>query len=482
MQRTESAGVRVIIAAAFGASVLAAGAVTATHTPLRCRVLPLIAVAAGLLFGGACAAAVAGAWSSQYLGIPRNSIVRFTGTVLEDSRRLADGRSLVRMRADHAFGRDGSSSASEGEVLVTAPSGSSFSAGENLVLAATIVPFGFGADGASNLYAQLTKPQFTARVSAAGIHRAGWSGALAETRSSLLHATLAVAACAGGVSAPLLQALLTGNQDSLDAGVSGDFRRAGCAHILALSGMHLGILTALVSLLFSRLFGKRPAFLLGLIFVAFYIWLAGPRPSLLRAGLMFAVAGFALVRGRRVSGAAVLSICFCVQLAAVPQSGLSLSFQLSYLAIGGILFASPIVTRLAAPYVTPAGAALAGAGVGAHVAVLPLVAAVFGEVFPVGLVAGMLLGPLVAVYLWSGLVSMAVTSLCGAFAAGVPFASGLCVRVTEYLGQAMQAVVEIAAKVPGASIGVGPSLAVSLAAVCCLLIPGAAARRVRRRS
>ncbi len=488
LQRSGPDGTRLLIAAALGACLLAAVGLTAAHAPLGWNVLPLTVCAGGLLCGGLCAMAVRNGSSIQYTGIPPASVARFTGAVIEDSRKLPDGRSLFHFRIDRAYARDGTSSSSDAEVAVTAPSGLQFSAGELLSLDAKIHPFRYSVDGPADLLSMSRGPQLTSRVADSGIRCLGFRGPLSQTRAALFRATLDAARQAGGESAALFQALLTGNQENLDAGLSRDFRLAGCAHILALSGMHLGILTALVSLLFARLVGKRPAYLLGVLFAAFYIWLAGPRPSLVRAGLMFAVAGFALVRGRKVEPPAVLSVCFCIQLAAVPLSGLSLSFQLSYAAIAGIVLVSPLVTRLVSPYATPAGAALVGAGVGAHIAVLPLVAAVFGEVFPIGLLAGIVLGPLVTLYMWSGLLSMVLNAIgafftsIGALSSAAVAVAGASVRTTEHIGQVMQAAVESAARVSGAPIGIPSALLVSVGALSLLLIPELASGRVRRKS
>ncbi|MFN3368570.1 MAG: ComEC/Rec2 family competence protein, partial [Thermus sp.] len=120
------------------------------------------------------------------------------------------------------------------------------------------------------------------------------------------------------------------------------FQRAGLAHLLALSGLHVGFLVASLLLAFTPL--GRWRYLLALLALPLYLWLAGASPSLVRASLM---AGFSLLGLFLGLGAAgvlqALGLALFLQLLWLPQGLLSLSLQLSYLAVLGLaLVLSPL--------------------------------------------------------------------------------------------------------------------------------------------
>jgi len=438
---------------------------------------PFVALAIGVLVGAMCIETVVLNRSSRYFGFPVQTVAQFAGQALGDSSRAANGGYITRFAVTSVVGGDGRSASANAEVSVFSPVGFPFSAGEKAALKAAIrgrpVNESFGADQSKQFF-------YTASVTAAEIHRQGWAADIDRLRSHVVRAVLAATGATGGSAGPLLQALLTGNRDNLDPLVALQFRRAGCAHILALSGMHLGILTALLSMLFSRFLGKRTAYAVGLFFIVVFVWIAGAKPSLVRAALMFAVAGYASVRGRRTTPEAILSLCFGLQLVLAPETAMELSFQLSYLAIGGVILASPIVVRLASHYLTPQVATLVGAGIGAQFAVLPLVAGTFGEAFPIGLAAGIVLGPLVTLFVWCGLSTMAVGLVGGLLdgaadhlqvvAAAAQTAGQFARSVTESIGNVMSSVVDVAATVPGVRLGVGAALLVSLCAIGLLVL------------
>ncbi|WP_455382228.1 ComEC/Rec2 family competence protein, partial [Salinispira pacifica] len=392
-----------------GITLLVGAGVAGSVLPHRLATFSLFVLAAGLLSGWVCAAALFSRLQMQYFGVSTANIARFDAVVTEDSRIVARGRTQAVAHVFRVYPGGGGWASSCAEVMIDAPSGLRLNRGERLRVDSRIrraVP-----DGGRSTPEVLTAVPCRSTVIAADISRLGWASAEAALRASLLTALLRTAERAGGQNSPLLQALLTGNQDNLAAGVARQFRRAGCAHILALSGMHLGVLTAAISLLFARLFSRRAAYVVGLLFVAGYVWLAGPKPSLVRAALMFGVAGFAVFRGRRLSPYHALALCFALQLLLQPAAGHAVSFGLSYLAIAGVIVGSSVVVRGAGALLTPPGAALVGAGVGAQISVLPLSVAVFGEVFPFGIAAAVVLGPLVTLYIWTGLVSMSVAVL-----------------------------------------------------------------------
>jgi competence protein ComEC len=149
-----------------------------------------------------------------------------------------------------------------------------------------------------------------------------------------------------GETNALLRALLTGLRDGLPRETVASFRSAGASHILALSGLHLGIIYLLLSKLLSVLGNGRVAYVLRSVVVvaacAFYALMTGAGPSIVRALLFISINE--LMRhapGRRKSPVAVWCIALLIQLVISPWVIRSVGFQLSYLAMLGIFLLFP---------------------------------------------------------------------------------------------------------------------------------------------
>ncbi len=156
-------------------------------------------------------------------------------------------------------------------------------------------------------------------------------------------------------TAALLKALLAGRREGLDPATVSAFREAGAAHILALSGLHLGILYGILQGALAWLGHSRAATLvrsaLSVGAAGFFLLMTGASPSLVRAFLFICLGELSrLLPGRRRHPAGIFCAALILQLAVAPGVVTSLGFQLSYLALLGIVTVFP---RLEAWY--PAG-------------------------------------------------------------------------------------------------------------------------------
>ena len=228
----------------------------------------------------------------------------------------------------------------------------------------------------------------------------------------------------GGPGAALLLALLLGDRHHLRAEEVEAFRRAGALHLLALSGLHVGLVYALaatvgrglgtVGLLLAPRWQRvwlALAAAVGVGAVFLYVELAGTRPSLARATVMLALARLAAGAGRPTRSLNVLALSAIVVVATDPRAVRELSFQLSYAALLGILLLGPWISRRLPAALPPALRSAVGMAVGAQAATLPLVLAVFGRVHPIGVVAGLVMVPYTALFLWGGIACVAAAEL-----------------------------------------------------------------------
>ena len=146
----------------------------------------------------------------------------------------------------------------------------------------------------------------------------------------------------------LLRALLTGKRDLLDRATTAAFRRAGASHILALSGLHLGIIYLIISrLLFFLGKSRRASILRSAIIVGLcgaYMAAPGSGPSIVRAFIFITLAEIARnCPGRRRSGVNIWCTALLIQLCVKPSVISSIGFQLSYLAMLGTFMLFPVL-------------------------------------------------------------------------------------------------------------------------------------------
>lgn len=245
--------------------------------------------------------------------------------------------------------------------------------------------------------------------------------------------------------APLALALLIGQRDEIDQGLADAFTETGMAHLLAISGMHLAAMAGLLWLACRSLFlGHKRSSALVLVAVLGYATLVGWTPSIGRAAVMVAVLCAASLgdRGRRPANG--LALAALVTLAINPCFLFHVGWQLSFLAVGTLMFAFPPADRWMNRRLDPATAAdadadpldalerrlegrwkrsvrraflvppsmlLASAVV--WVVCLPLVVHRFHVVAPIGILLNLPLIPIVSVAVIAGVLGLALSTVWG---------------------------------------------------------------------
>ncbi|MBS3770068.1 MAG: ComEC family competence protein [Bacteroidales bacterium] len=148
----------------------------------------------------------------------------------------------------------------------------------------------------------------------------------------------------------IASALLLGYKDFLTPEVRSRFSSAGAMHILAVSGLHVGIIYLIVHYLLFFMerypYGKIIKVVIILIILVGYAFLTGLSPSVSRATLMFSVIAIGQVLRRYSSVYNSLAFSAFVLLVINPLLIFSISFQLSYLAVYSIVFFQPRFYKL----------------------------------------------------------------------------------------------------------------------------------------
>jgi competence protein ComEC len=184
------------------------------------------------------------------------------------------------------------------------------------------------------------------RVPQAGIRGAWlrWRDALRRRAGGWLLADLPDLDTQRSQRDALLGALLLGRRGPELDGLGESFRRAGLAHFLAISGLHLGVMAGFV-LMLARLGGRHRRWHGWLVIAAVgvYLVLVEVRMPVLRAGVMTLAASLGLVSGRRMQVGGLVSASAVGLLLWRPDQLLGPGFQLSYGVVLGLIHLSPLV-------------------------------------------------------------------------------------------------------------------------------------------
>ena len=149
--------------------------------------------------------------------------------------------------------------------------------------------------------------------------------------------------------AGIAKALLLGDKSTLSIETKRSFSNAGAMHVLAVSGLHVGIIMYLLLFIigkFSRFISKRNAVVVCVLLVWIYAGITGFSPSVMRAAFMFSVLMIGQERSRNASSLNTLFFSAFVLLVINPMLIYDIGFQLSYLAVLGILLTYQNISRL----------------------------------------------------------------------------------------------------------------------------------------
>ena len=238
----------------------------------------------------------------------------------------------------------------------------------------------------------------------------------------------------------IVRALVIGDKREIDTDLREDFSIAGVAHLLAISGLHVSLIAAIIAALLKPVTGARAAAVIAPILVFMYSALVGFAPSVTRAAIMFAFMSTAPLVGRPSDGTTRLSLAFIVILLINPLDIASPGFILSFSASAGLIWldrpmnqllctgrifkGNDIITRLF-KYI----AGLFSATVCAQMATYPAIATFYGTFSIISFAANIVLVPLCLVSLAAAIVGImfpAVAVIPDSMLALLKYLVGVC--------------------------------------------------------
>jgi len=195
--------------------------------------------------------------------------------------------------------------------------------------------------------------------------------------------------------ASLAQGILLGIRGNIPSPVKDSFSHSGTAHLLAISGLHLGIVAGILLSIGVWLFGRRyyTYVWLALVVIWLYALITGMHPPVVRGAIMASLFLFAELLGRQRNILPSLALAAAVMIGLSPQVLWGASFQLSFLAMLGLILIAPSLIALGRKAVNNtlgedrAASSIArivtdsfGVTLGAVIAVWPVIAHYFGIV------------------------------------------------------------------------------------------------------
>jgi competence protein ComEC len=251
----------------------------------------------------------------------------------------------------------------------------------------------------------------------------------------------------------LVRGMVLGDRSLIPEEVEVDFRKSGITHVLAISGQHVAIFTAIIYFaLRSFAVPLTPRVFITLALVWLYILVAGAPPSAIRAGVVATPVLLAGVLGRQLSPLHFMTAMLALVLPYNPMLVYSAGFQLSVAAVFGILFLrKPLKKLLENTILRPFGkppevvSNLLSISLAAQIATAPIIAASFEEVSVVGVFTNLVAVPLSGPILALGLVAAIVGQGLSLLAFPLNFVNG-------FLVSALELVAGFAASLPFATV------------------------------
>jgi competence protein ComEC len=201
------------------------------------------------------------------------------------------------------------------------------------------------------------------------------------------------------MSQTLAQGITIGIRDNIPDSVRDSFSHTGTSHLLAISGLHLSILAGILVSIGIWLFGRRHYLYVWLALGAIWLYalITGMHPPVVRAAIMASLFLIAELLGRQRSAIIALTVAAAIMVGISPQILWTASFQMSFMAMVGLIFVAPLFQSLGrkiikaklgkeGPSVTVANiiSDAAAVSLGAIIGVGPLVAYYFGIISFVG--------------------------------------------------------------------------------------------------
>jgi competence protein ComEC len=210
----------------------------------------------------------------------------------------------------------------------------------------------------------------------------------------------------------IINALFLGQRQAISKDTYQSFTKSGAIHILAISGLHIGLLMFLLGFLFKPLFHLKHGRVLVPVLIVLFLWcyafLTGMSASVIRAVTMFSLVSIAIYGNRVANTLHVLVVSFFLLLLYNPFYLFDIGFQLSYLSVFAIVWIKPILDIFWSPkyYIIKKFADIFKITLSVQFGVLPLSLFYFHQFPGLFFISNLVIIPLLGILLCAGLLTI----------------------------------------------------------------------------
>jgi competence protein ComEC len=207
-------------------------------------------------------------------------------------------------------------------------------------------------------------------------------------------------------------ALVTGDKSHLNYETKKNFVDTGTAHVLALSGLHVGIISMGIAVMLGWVYNRKFKLLIFVVVISGFIIFTGAQPSTLRAGLMASLFLLSLTFERRPKPLNIIALAALLIIVFDPMMIYSAGLQMSVASICGIIILFPLIQKTLYRLFPKRSNLLEylinsiAVSVAASAIVSPLVAYYFGHYSMIGFFANIIIIPLMSLGMVFSMLSL----------------------------------------------------------------------------
>lgn len=215
----------------------------------------------------------------------------------------------------------------------------------------------------------------------------------------------------------IIQALLLGKRTDISEETYNNYKNAGAVHILAVSGLHVGVLLLILQFLLQPLERLRNGKTLKLLVIISLLWsfafIAGLSPSIIRAVTMFSFLAYAMHLNRPTNTFNVIALSMFFILLVKPLFLFQVGFQMSYAAVFAIVWIYPKLQRFWYPknIIIRKGWQLISVSIAAQLGVLPISLFYFHQFPALFFISNLVVVPFLGVVLGGGILVLLLTAM-----------------------------------------------------------------------
>lgn len=210
--------------------------------------------------------------------------------------------------------------------------------------------------------------------------------------------------------AGVLSGMIVGETSSIPENIKEYFQKAGVTHLLAVSGSNVAMVIVFSNFIFSKIFGKQYSDYFSVLFVVFFVMLAGASPSVIRAGIMAILNLVANILIRNSESITNVFLSAFIILIFNPLSILNVGFILSFVGTIGIITLSDVIMVILKKFFNnKIILETASVTIAAQIALFPIMLYFFNSLSIISIFSNLLIVPITGIITILGIIIFLVS-------------------------------------------------------------------------